>query len=69
MAMRECQKKANRKWLDENAYTRTVTFFNSSFPVEEYNKAKEILHSQGISINEFFKEKLQELINKEERRN
>lgn len=67
MAIKECQKKASRKWLEENSYKRTVTFFNNTFPVEEYEKAKQILNNQEISLNEFFRDKLKELIEKEER--
>lgn len=65
MSLRDCQKKAIKKWNEANTYKRSITFFNNSFPIEKYNKAKEILDKQGISLNSFFKEKLQEVIDRE----
>lgn len=58
----EARKRANRKWNSENSYVKTIRFYNARFPKEMFEKAKEEIAKMGMSQNEFFEQKLKELV-------
>lgn len=59
--IRESQKRAKKKWSEENIYKTTVTFYKKDFPKEDYEKVKKQLKREGISMNRFLSNKLKEL--------
>lgn len=58
--------KANKKWIKNNTYTKTIVLYNKTFPKEDFEKFKLKCKEKGISQNQFLTDKMRELISEKE---
>lgn len=54
--------KANKKWIKNNTYTKTIVLYNKTFPKEDFELFKQKCKEKGISQNQFLTNKMRELI-------
>ena len=57
----EAQKRATAKYFRQHCYAKTVRFREEAFPRERCDLAIKRIQENGMSFNEFIKEKLKEL--------